>query len=44
MDTWRYLPLDVRNGFWNMALDEAILEMTIIKISPNTLRFYKWKP
>ena len=44
MDTWRYLPLDVRNGFWNMALDEAILEMTIIKKSPNTLRFYKWKP
>jgi len=44
MDTWRYLPLDVRNGFWNMALDEAILEMVIGKKSPNTLRFYKWKP
>lgn len=44
MVTWRYLPLDVRNGFWNMALDEAILEMAIVKKSPNTLRFYKWKP
>jgi lipoate-protein ligase A len=44
MNTWRYLPLEVRNGFWNMALDEAVLESAILKESPNTLRFYKWKP
>lgn len=44
MEIWRYLPLEVRNGFWNMALDEAILKMTIEKKSPYTLRFYKWKP
>ncbi|MFX1374985.1 MAG: biotin/lipoate A/B protein ligase family protein [Promethearchaeota archaeon] len=44
MGTWRYLPLEVRNGFWNMALDEAILQKVIEKKSPNTLRFYKWKP
>ena len=44
MDTWRNLPLEVRNGFWNMALDEAILQKAIKKSVPNTLRFYKWKP
>ncbi|MFX1345160.1 MAG: biotin/lipoate A/B protein ligase family protein [Promethearchaeota archaeon] len=43
-DVWRYLPLEVRNGFWNMALDEALLKMAIEKKSPNSLRFYKWKP
>lgn len=44
MDTWRYLQLEVKDGFWNMALDEALLEMAIEKNSPSTLRFYKWKP
>ena len=44
MDKWRKLPLEVRNGFWNMALDEAILSKAIEKNVPNTLRFYKWKP
>ncbi|MFX1452565.1 MAG: biotin/lipoate A/B protein ligase family protein [Promethearchaeota archaeon] len=44
MSIWRYIPIDVRNGFCNMALDEAILKMAIEKKSSNTLRFYKWKP
>ncbi len=44
MKAWRFLPLEVNNGFWNMALDEAILQCTIDKKSLNTLRFYKWKP
>jgi len=44
MNSFRYIPLTVRNGFWNMALDEAILRMVIKKKSPNTLRFYKWRP
>ncbi len=44
MDTWRSLPLEIRNGFWNMALDEAVLRKAIKKKVPNTLRFYKWKP
>jgi lipoate-protein ligase A len=44
MNKWRKLPLEVRNGFWNMALDEAILIKAIKKDVPNTLRFYKWKP
>lgn len=44
MKNWRFLPLEVNNGFFNMALDEAILQNVIRKKSPNTLRFYKWKP
>ncbi|MHA1985097.1 MAG: lipoate--protein ligase family protein [Promethearchaeota archaeon] len=44
MDIWRKLPLEIRDGFWNMALDEAILNKVIQKNVPNTLRFYKWKP
>ncbi len=44
MNIWRFLHLEVRNGYWNMALDEAILRMAIEGKSPNTLRFYKWKP
>ncbi len=44
MKTWRFLPLSMKNGFWNMALDEAILTSVIEKKSPNTLRFYKWEP
>ena len=34
MSTWRYIPLEVRSGFWNMGLDEAILDMAIKKKSP----------
>ena len=41
---WRCLPLETRNGYWNMALDEAILDAVIKKESPNTLRFFKWNP
>lgn len=41
---WRYLPLETRNGYWNMALDEAILDFVIENKSPYTIRFYKWKP
>ena len=44
METWRFLPIETRNGFLNMALDEAILKAVIEKKSPNTLRFYKWDP
>ena len=41
---WRFLPLETRNGYWNMALDEAILDSVIKRESPNTLRFFKWNP
>ncbi|MHA1190798.1 MAG: lipoate--protein ligase family protein [Promethearchaeota archaeon] len=44
MNEWRLLPLEIYDGYWNMALDEAILTSIIGKKSPNTLRFYKWNP
>ncbi|MFX1390237.1 MAG: biotin/lipoate A/B protein ligase family protein [Promethearchaeota archaeon] len=44
MKRWRFLPIEINNGFWNMAIDEAILTSVIEKKSPNTLRFYKWDP
>jgi len=44
MDKWRFLPFETRNGYWNMALDEAILKSVSEKKSQNTLRFYKWNP
>lgn len=44
MSNWRFLPLEVRDGFWNMALDEAILRKALDGKSLNTLRLYKWKP
>ncbi len=44
MNIWRFLPLEVNNGYWNMALDEAILQRVIERKSPSTLRFYKWNP
>ena len=34
----------MRDGYWNMALDEAVLTSVIEKKSPNTIRFYKWDP
>jgi len=44
MREWRYIPLETRNGYWNMALDEAILDAVIQNKSPNTIRLYKWNP
>ena len=43
-EEWRFLPLETRNGYWNMALDEAILDAVIKRKSLNTLRFFKWNP
>lgn len=44
MGSWRFIHLEVRDGYWNMALDEAILKAVVGNKSPNTLRFYKWNP
>lgn len=44
MDIWRFISLETRNGYWNMALDEAVLNACSEKRSPNTLRFFKWTP
>lgn len=44
MDVWRFLKLEVKDAFTNMAVDEAILSARIAGMVPNTLRFYRWKP
>ncbi|GAG67652.1 unnamed protein product, partial [marine sediment metagenome] len=44
MDIWRLLPLEIRDGYWNMALDESILQSCIEKKTPNTIRLFKWDP
>ncbi len=44
MTEWRLLPYQVKNGFNNMAVDEAILQIHSQGKTPPTLRFYGWKP
>ncbi|TEU07369.1 lipoate--protein ligase family protein [Candidatus Bathyarchaeota archaeon] len=44
MDVWRFLKLEVKDAFTNMAVDEAVLSARISDRVPNTLRFYRWKP
>ncbi len=44
METWRLIPLQINNGFMNMSIDEAILNHVAKGESPNTIRFYRWKP
>ena len=44
MRTWRWLPLEIHDGYMNMAIDEAIVTSRASKLVPNTLRFYQWKP
>jgi len=44
MGAWRLLKLETADAFTNMAIDEAILTARIAGVTPNTLRFYRWKP
>jgi len=44
VEQWRFLDSGEGNGFWNMAIDEAIFAFTGKKNSLPTLRFYQWKP
>jgi lipoate---protein ligase len=44
MNSWRFITLETHDGYWNMALDEAILQSVIENKSPNTIRLYKWSP
>lgn len=41
---WRLLPLRIDDAFTSMALDEAILRLNSEGKSPNTVRFWRWKP
>jgi lipoate-protein ligase A len=41
---WRFIPLDVNDGFTNMAIDEAMLVNRMRDAVPNTVRLYQWSP
>ncbi|MHA1424356.1 MAG: lipoate--protein ligase family protein [Candidatus Helarchaeota archaeon] len=41
---WRFIDLEVHDGYMNMAIDEAILEARIKEEVPNTFRLYRWWP
>jgi lipoate-protein ligase A len=43
MQTWRLIWDGFNDGFYNMAVDEAIASAVEKGISPPTLRFYGWK-
>jgi lipoyl(octanoyl) transferase len=43
-DRWRLIHTKPDHGFWNMAVDEAILESAIAGKSLATLRLYAWEP
>lgn len=42
--TWRLVTHPARDGGWNMAVDEAILEALSAGRSQPTLRFFAWEP
>ncbi|MFW9928037.1 MAG: biotin/lipoate A/B protein ligase family protein [Candidatus Thorarchaeota archaeon] len=46
MNKWRFFPLTTYTPQENMAIDEAIFRLKIMKYSsiPNTVRFYRWNP
>jgi lipoate-protein ligase A len=44
MATFRYLETGAHQAFFNMGLDEAILESVASGAQPPTLRLYAWKP
>lgn len=44
MPIWRLISHSSKDGAWNMAVDEAILESTAQKKAPPTLRVYAWTP
>lgn len=44
METWRFINTDYNDGFYNMAVDEAMLNSVIKGKSPPAIRFYKWNP
>ena len=42
---WRLIiEREARTGAWNMALDEAIMDVVAEGSAPPTLRFYAWEP
>lgn len=41
---WRLIIDDSRDGAWNMAVDEALVEAVDAGASPGVVRFYRWRP
>ncbi len=41
---WRLLPLRIDDAFMAMAIDEALLRLNAKDKSPNTIRFWRWRP
>src|SRR5262245_21767880 len=41
---WRLLDTGAADGFTNMAVDEALLELFATEGAPTTVRFYSWSP
>jgi lipoate-protein ligase A len=44
MSMWRLVRHDAHDSFFNMAVDEAILQARIEGKAINTLRLYRWRP
>lgn len=42
--TWRFLDTGFLNGYWNMAVDEAMMLAHARGFAPPTLRFFRWQP
>ncbi|MEM1543081.1 MAG: biotin/lipoate A/B protein ligase family protein [Candidatus Bathyarchaeia archaeon] len=43
-EKWRLLDTGLKDAFYNMALDEAIVIARSKNLVPNTLRFFRWEP
>jgi lipoate-protein ligase A len=41
---WRIVGLETHDAYFNMAIDEVLLERVSEKLSPPTIRFYRWSP
>ena len=44
MSIWRLLNTGALPGALNMAIDQALLQLHALGLSPPTLRFYQWQP
>ena len=44
MEEWRLLDTEYNSGYYNMAVDEAIMKASRKKLVPPTIRFYQWSP
>jgi len=43
-ESWRFIDTGINNGFYNMAIDEVLLDAHLRGLAPPTLRLYRWNP